>query len=174
MEKGYYEMDGDTGEMNELKGEVDFNNFKTEHPSGDEIEVTRLDDDTFLFTTYKPNGKKEREETFTKDGKNGLTKGFYEDGSIHYEINFKNNKCEGECHVWNEEGEYIQFCEYEDGELKSLATKEVETPPLLLINPKDKNQPDNPKDTFDRFMERLERCPDKYRLGKIKIDKEQN
>jgi antitoxin component YwqK of YwqJK toxin-antitoxin module len=173
MEKGYYEMDGDTGEMNELKGEVDFNNFKTEHPSVDVVEVTRLEDDTFLFTTYKPNGKKEREETFTKDGKNGLTKGFYEDGSIHYEINFKNNKQDGVCHVWNEEGEYIQFSKYEDGELKKLGTKENVTP-LLLINPKDKNQPDNPKDIWDRLLERNKRCPDQYSIGKIVTIDEQN
>jgi antitoxin component YwqK of YwqJK toxin-antitoxin module len=172
MEKGYYEMDGDTGEMKELKGEVNFNNFKTEHPSGHEVEVEHLYDDTYLFTVFKQNGEIEREETVTKDGKNGLTKGFYEDGSIHYEINFKNNKHDGECHIWNEEGEYIQFCEYEDGELKSLATKEVEIPPLLLINLLDKKQPDNPKDTFDRFMERLERCPDKYRIGEIKNDEQ--
>ncbi len=170
METEYYEMNGDTGEIKKLKGQVDFNNFKTETPSGQVMKVEPLENDTHLVTTLNQNGKKIKEDTYTsKDNKNVLTREFYENGNIHVEINFKNGKYNGDCNVWDEDGNHVQYMEYDNGELISMATKkESELPIVFPVDLSNKYQPDNAKDTWDRFMERVNRCPDKYRIGVIK------
>ena len=124
----YCEMDGDTGEVTEFKGEKSFNNFSIEHPSSERVEITG-DDRTIILTTFYSSGNKKMEEGLTHQQgknvvKNGLTTVFYEDGSVYIETNYRNGKFHGEVRVWNEDGELVQIEQYENGDITDGRVRE--------------------------------------------------
>lgn len=174
-EQEYFERDSNTGELTKM-GEVAFRNCKVENPSSEITTFSPLKaDGTIVVTTSSTNGIKKEESSWKCVGdsfeKNGVTKLFYEDGSILMEIDFKNNKHHGDCWVWNEDGDVVQYMEYEDGELITLQAKKtrgedfLDTLIGLPINELDKNQPTTTNGVLEKFVDRLENYPEKYTCG---------
>lgn len=70
---------------------------------------------TGKWSTWLPNGKLVKEESYLADKKNGVFKDYYESGKVNFQSSYKNNVPDGEWIFYDGEGNKKSSIVFKDG-----------------------------------------------------------